>query len=58
MKRTIYLSGFLACFTLSTGCMFKIMHWPLASMLMLTGFLLLNFGFLPFYFYQKYKSAA
>jgi len=50
--------GFIACFTLSTGFMFKIMHWPMASVLMLAGFLLLNIGFLPAYFYQKYKAAV
>jgi len=38
--------------------MFKIMHWPMASIFMLAGFLLLNFGFLPAYFYQKYRAAV
>jgi hypothetical protein len=57
MKRAVYLIGFLASFTLSTGFIFKIMHWPGASILMLTGFLMLNIGFLPLYFYDKYKSA-
>jgi len=58
MKRTVYLLGFISCFTLSTGFMFKIMHWPMASIFMLAGFLLLNFGFLPAYFYQKYRAAV
>ncbi|MFP9115069.1 GldL-related protein [Flavobacterium sp. RHBU_3] len=57
MKRTVNLLGFLASFTLSTGFMFKIMHWPIASILMLIGFALLNFGFLPTFFYQKYKES-
>ncbi|WP_162845293.1 hypothetical protein [Flavobacterium arcticum] len=58
MKRTVYLLGFITFFTLSTGIMFKIMHWPMASLLMVIGFMLLNFGYLPIYFYQKYKMAA
>jgi len=57
MKRTINVLGFLAFFTLSSGFMFKIMHWPGANVLMVLGFLLLNFGYLPVYFFQKYKAA-
>jgi hypothetical protein len=57
MKRAIYLIGFLATFTLSTGFIFKLMHWPGASVMMLTGFILLDIGFLPMYFYDKYKAA-
>ncbi len=57
MKRTVYLLGFIACFTLSTGILFKMMHWPVASILMVIGIILLNFGYLPIYFYQKYKAA-
>ena len=57
MKRAVYLIGFLASFTISTGFIFKIMHWPYANMLMLTGFIALNIGFLPLYFYNKYKAA-
>jgi hypothetical protein len=34
------------------------MHWPFANILMFTGFLVLNFGFLPAYFYKKYRAAA
>jgi len=33
------------------------MHWPWAGIIMFLGFLLLNFGFLPVYFFQKYKAA-
>lgn len=58
MKRTVNLLGFLACFTLSTGFMFKIMHWPYASILMLIGFALLSFGFLPTFFYGRYRQSA
>jgi len=57
MKRAVYLTGFLASFTISTGFIFKIMHWPGANVLMLTGFIALNIGFLPLYFYDKYKAA-
>lgn len=58
MKRTVYLLGFVTCFLLSMGVLFKIMHWPLASILLVLGFASLNFGLLPVYFYQKYKAAG
>ncbi len=57
MKRTVSVLGFIAFFTLSNGLMFKMMHWPGASIMSVTGFLLLSFGFLPAYFYGRYKSA-
>ncbi|EDP96313.1 hypothetical protein U8527_09380 [Kordia algicida OT-1] len=56
MKNAVYLFGFLAFFTLSTGIMFEFFHWPFAAILMLIGFVLLNFGFLPTLFYKLYKT--
>jgi len=41
MKRTIYGFGFLATFCLSTGLMFRSMHWPGAPALTLAGFVFL-----------------
>ena len=58
MKRTVYLSVFITLFILSTGFMFKMMHWPGANILMMSGFLLLNFVSMPMYFYQKYKAVS
>ena len=57
MKRSIYLLGFITCFLLSSGLMFKVMHWQTANVQLGLGFLFLNFGFLPAYFFGKYKSA-
>ena len=58
MKRTVYLSGFIASFLVSTGVMFKIMHWPYAGMILFSGFTILNFVFLPTFFYYKYKNSS
>lgn len=58
MKRTVYLLGFVTSFLLSMGILFKIMHWPLASILLVLGFVFLNLGLLPTYFYHKYKTAG
>lgn len=56
MKNAVYLLGFLAFFTLSTGIMFEFFHWPFAAVLMMLGFVLLNLGFLPTLFYKLYKT--
>lgn len=58
MKRTVYLFAFITCFILSTGIMFKMMHWPGANILIMSGFLLLNLATMPMYFYNKYKTAV
>jgi len=54
--RIVYATGFLAAFILSNGILFKIMHWPWAGILMFTGFVLLNFVFMPLFFYRRYKN--
>ena len=56
MKNAVYVLGFLAFFTLSTGIMFEFFHWPFAAILMMLGFVLFNFGFLPTLFYKLYKT--
>jgi len=56
MKRSVYILGFLAFFTLSTAFVFEIMRWPFAGILLITGFTLFNFGFLPTLFYKLYKA--
>ena len=56
MKNAVYVLGFLAFFTLSTGIMFEFFHWPFAAILMMLGFVMFNFGFLPTLFYKLYKT--
>jgi len=46
------VSGILLCF----GILFKIMHWPWASILMNLGGALLIFIFLPLYIYNGFKK--
>ncbi|MBI1221020.1 MAG: hypothetical protein GC180_00315 [Bacteroidetes bacterium] len=57
MKKTMYLLGFLAFFMAIAGSLCKVMHWPAANVLLVTGGLLMNFGFLPLYFLEKYRAA-
>jgi hypothetical protein len=42
MKKTVYFSGFVATFCILIGLMFKIMHWPGATAILITGNLSLS----------------
>jgi len=57
MKKTMYILGYFASMFAVTGVLCKIMHWPGAGPALLLGALLLNFGFLPLYFRDKYKQS-
>lgn len=57
MKKTMYVIGFMATFLTTTGLLFKLQHWPGASIMLILGVMLINLGFLPMYFYDKYKSS-
>jgi hypothetical protein len=37
MKMTLYLTGFIASFFILIGMMFKMMHWPGATVILLSG---------------------
>lgn len=54
----LYSLGFLSLFFIIIGALFKIMHWPGASIMLLSGLACLAFIFLPLFFYHKYKSAV
>ena len=56
MKKSIYVLGFLTFFALGIGAMFEFLSWPYRGIIVFIGFLLLNFGLIPMYFYQKYQQ--
>jgi hypothetical protein len=56
MKKSFYLLGFLTCFILGIGAMFEFLTWPYRGIIVFIGFLFLNFGLIPMYFYQKYQQ--
>ncbi|HEX9979612.1 MAG TPA: hypothetical protein VGB50_03490 [Flavobacterium sp.] len=58
MKKTMFVLGYIAAFLSTTGLLFKVQHWPGASIMLTLGIVLLNFGFLPMYFMQRYKQAV
>ena len=57
MKKITFILGYIAVTLSTTAVLFKIMHWPGASIMLVLGIAILNFGFLPLYFYGRYKQA-
>lgn len=57
MKKMMYVLGYIAAFLSTMGLLFKLQHWPGAGIMLTLGIVLLNFGFFPMYFYDRYKRA-
>ncbi|RPG80642.1 MAG: hypothetical protein CBC95_002305, partial [Crocinitomicaceae bacterium TMED135] len=51
----IYSLGLILGTILGLGFIFKIMHWPMASTIMLSSIVLFNFLFVPVYLVSRYK---
>jgi hypothetical protein len=54
----MHISGFVGLAFTTVGSLFKIMHWPGASVLLLIGMGTLAFIYVPIYFYKKYRVSA
>ncbi|KAF2518814.1 hypothetical protein E0W68_08560 [Flavobacterium salilacus subsp. salilacus] len=52
----VYIVGYIAATLISTGFIFKMMHWPGAGILLASGFLVLIVIFFPVFFYTRYKT--
>lgn len=59
-NRSVVLSiiAFVAALLICFGVLFRIMHWPNARMLTITGAVLLVLGYLPVYFISVYKHTT
>lgn len=57
LKRVLHGVGTIAALLISAGLLFKWMHWPYASILLFSGFVLLILVVIPLYFYDRYKSS-
>ena len=51
----IYSIGIILGTVLGIGFIFKIMHWPMATILMLSSIILFNFLYVPAYFISRYN---
>lgn len=49
--------GFLSAFLISSGSIFKMLHYPGANIQILAGMLPLTFVFIPMFFYNLYKQS-
>jgi hypothetical protein len=58
MKNTMKISGVIAPIFLAFGSLFKIQHWPAAGILLVLGFFMLSFVFLPSAVYVSYKEVS
>ena len=54
MKKTMKIFGVLSPILMALGALFKIEHWPTASILLVLGFFFLTFLFLPSAIYVSY----
>lgn len=58
MNKTLRVSGILSALLIFTGTLFKIMHWPGASLLLLIGMVAMAMLFLPLYFIIRHQTAG
>lgn len=56
MKKSMIISGITTTTLLVLGCFFKIMHWPGAAVILLSGIIVFSLVFLPFVFLLKTKE--
>lgn len=54
----LYILGLSGLALFLTGAVFKVLHLPGAAVLLGVALIILNFGFLPVYFYRLYKKTA
>ena len=54
----LHISGFVGLAFTTVGSLFKIMHWPGASIMLLIGLGTLAFLYVPIYFYKRYQTSA
>jgi hypothetical protein len=56
MKKTASILGIIGGVTTILGTLFKVMHWPLAGVLLLLGLAITGLLFMPTALYVNYKS--
>ena len=57
LKRILHLVSTLAILLILTGLLFKMMHWPYATILLFTGCVIFILVVVPTFFYDRYKSS-
>jgi hypothetical protein len=57
LKRVLHLVSTIAVLLIMTGLLFKMMHWPYATILLFSGCIVFILVVIPTYFYDRYKSS-
>lgn len=57
IKRMLHLISTLAILLILTGLLFKMMHWPYATILLFSGCVVFILIVIPTFFYDRYKSS-
>ncbi len=57
LKRVLLLVSTIAVLLIMTGLLFKMMHWPYATILLFSGCIVFILVVIPTYFYDRYKSS-
>ena len=55
-NKLLFILSYISAGCILLGIVFKFMHWPFASILLVVGFAFLIFLTLPIYFYSRYKD--
>ena len=54
----MHISGWVGISLTTLGVLFKVMHWPGASIQLLVGMAVLAFVYVPVYFFKQYRTSA
>ena len=57
INNLLFMVGLAMVMLLVIGSLFKIMHWPYSSALLIVAIVLFAFGVIPLIFYSKYKKS-
>ncbi len=57
-EAVLHISGFVGLAFTTLGTLFKILHWPGASVMLMVGLGTLAFLYVPIYFYKRYQTSA
>jgi hypothetical protein len=55
VDKWVFGFGFLLAMLISTGVLFKFMHWPFANIMMLSGLFAFLFVYVPLYFFTRIR---
>ena len=57
LKRALHIVSAISILLTLNGLLFKMMHWPYATILLFSGAIIFIFIVIPIFFYDRYKSS-